>query len=551
MDSSQPPRPVIARSSPLMHYGSHEAEVTCPTQSGLSQIGPAERTHPGLDLALPRLHSGTQDPPLDLDQFEVLTDPGFEMLYECEFEIVTGLEEKVIALDIYSHEHIACVNGDIMETKLVKVAIVLDGRAKDLQPFLLLACNLRAKGWYVVILTNVDLVEICRVAGVDAVATFANCENIRKCGQDGETVPQDEFPDPSQVLVDHRTHLDSEPISDRVSDPNIILVTWEPTIVLCTRRSLPVALRYEQDFLVPAIPVFFKQRAFVDEYLPPRPCLFATSNVLDPKQCAANPWCFVTGPWFSETELSYQDYAASTELRSLRAFLSRGTKPIVFCWGAMTLQEKSPRDQLRLVLRTLRRIGRRGVVLGDGNGLQVLGKQFAQGSFGKMGLDRDTLRLFCEENVFFAKDAPHVWVLAQCDCIVHDGNIDIAHAAIRTGCPSVVTAISSDQFQLSRRINELKIGVGMQSFLRHLDVTTLACSIREAIHAISKRSSFLFSMLEPREQRVGRCRDLAQKACNEVGTSVAADLLDAFVSTWVETGSWRQLNAATSVRKTC
>lgn len=73
---------------------------------------------------------------------------------------------------------------------------------------------------------------------------------------------------------------------------------------------------------------------------------------------------------------------------------------------------------------------------------------------GWSGIDAASL----PSNFFVLGDTPHDWLFPRCALIVHHGGAGTAHAAARSGTPSVVIPFAGDQFFWARRMEALGIG---------------------------------------------------------------------------------------------
>eukprot|EP01062_Namystynia_karyoxenos_P055483 TRINITY_DN46346_c0_g1_i1.p1 TRINITY_DN46346_c0_g1~~TRINITY_DN46346_c0_g1_i1.p1 ORF type:complete len:551 (+),score=176.56 TRINITY_DN46346_c0_g1_i1:71-1654(+) len=89
---------------------------------------------------------------------------------------------------------------------------------------------------------------------------------------------------------------------------------------------------------------------------------------------------------------------------------------------------------------------------------------------------------WAERNAHLAPELPHSWLLPQCACIVHHGGAGTANAALRAGCPQVVTPFAFDQGWHADRLAHAGVGIRVPGAPTDpsSDPADLAAAIRRA-----------------------------------------------------------------------
>jgi UDP:flavonoid glycosyltransferase YjiC (YdhE family) len=137
-------------------------------------------------------------------------------------------------------------------------------------------------------------------------------------------------------------------------------------------------------------------------------------------------------------------------------FLADGDKPVYIGFGSM--RERQPEAATRLFLDAIKQAGKRAILLGGWAGI------------GASDLPKEFLVL---------KYAPHDWLFPRMAAVVHHGGAGTTAAALRTGVPSVVVPVMSDQPFWGRRVHDL--GAGTRPIPRaKLTADNLAAAIIEA-----------------------------------------------------------------------
>jgi sterol 3beta-glucosyltransferase len=188
----------------------------------------------------------------------------------------------------------------------------------------------------------------------------------------------------------------------------------------------------------------------------------------------------VPGYWFLDPPAGWQPPD------DLLAFLQAGPSPVAIGFGSMPHQ--NPRATLQVILQALERSGQRGILLS-----------------GWAGIGKDVP---LPESVWCAESLPHSWLFPRMAAIVHHGGAGTTGAALRSGVPSIVTPIASDQPFWARRVQAL--GVGPAPIPYHtLTAEPLADAIREAVSntAMHKRAAEIGQRLQE-EDGVGRAIEI-------------------------------------------
>jgi len=196
----------------------------------------------------------------------------------------------------------------------------------------------------------------------------------------------------------------------------------------------------------------------------------------------------------------------------VQEFLNAGEPPAYIGWGSMLAV--SPEHMTCLAVRSLRRAGLRGVVLGGWAGL----------SEDKLKGQPDSKELldYAAKHVLFVATAPHEWLFPRCSAIVHHGGSGTTAAALRSGRPCVVTPCAFDQFGNGRMVETAGAGIALRQFSK---VTP------EALGDALVRAT--------RDARlVARAQEVGEKLRREDGVSVTVRIIDRFITEDLVTGVW-------------
>lgn len=141
-----------------------------------------------------------------------------------------------------------------------------------------------------------------------------------------------------------------------------------------------------------------------------------------------NEAMFVTGFWFMDDG----NWQPPGELVD---FLAAGPPPVYIGFGSMI--GNNPERLTAITLETLRRSGRRGVILGGWAGL-------ADGDL--------------PETIIRLDGVPHDWLFPRMAAVVHHGGTGTTHAGLRAGVPNVIVPFFADQPFWADRVHSLGAG---------------------------------------------------------------------------------------------
>jgi len=129
---------------------------------------------------------------------------------------------------------------------------------------------------------------------------------------------------------------------------------------------------------------------------------------------------------------------------ALVRFLAEGDAPVYMGWGSLPLGQVVS----EVALRSLKRVGRRGVLLcGTHPHSQLrLGVQQLDSS----AEDHAELVAWCAANVLFIDACSHSWLFPRCCAVVHHGGAGTTIAGFKLGVPTIITPTAYDQFEHMR-----------------------------------------------------------------------------------------------------
>lgn len=149
-------------------------------------------------------------------------------------------------------------------------------------------------------------------------------------------------------------------------------------------------------------------------------------------------------------------------------------KPVYCGWGSMV--SKSPEYMVQFAVKSLQISGERGVVLGGFAGLSLdLLKTHVSD-------DNKDLVEYAEKNVLFLDKASHESIFPRMKCIIHHGGAGTFNAALRSGVPTIITPIFTDQFDHSYVVNELYNGFGFSKQLLNITCEELGEAIKSVVN---------------------------------------------------------------------
>jgi sterol 3beta-glucosyltransferase len=218
-----------------------------------------------------------------------------------------------------------------------------------------------------------------------------------------------------------------------------------------------------------------------DPLRPRTPILCAWSPSILPISNDWPPEVHVTGYYFFSHHDSYQPQ------KELEAFLHFGKPPVCVSFGSMVNRDAGRID--RLVRKTLKQTGNRGIILSGWSGV-------------KSSSSKDLIYL---------ESAPHDWLLPRCKMLIHHGGAGTTAAGLRAGIPNIVVPFMADQPFWGRRV--AAIGAGPEPIpVRHLSVERLARAITEA---------------DAESMRI-RVWEIGQEIQNQDGVNVALNLIEKY-----------------------
>jgi sterol 3beta-glucosyltransferase len=190
---------------------------------------------------------------------------------------------------------------------------------------------------------------------------------------------------------------------------------------------------------------------------PLTPLLLAVSPTVLPRPDDwSSPHLHIPGYFFLD-EPAYQPP------EELRAFLAAGDAPVCFSFGSMVNRRAEPIGEA--VLESLRRTGRRGVVLTGWDGWKP------RRSPGE---------------VLYLDAAPHDWLFPRCQAIVHHGGAGTTAAGLRAGRPNLVVPFAADQPFWGQRVAAL--GAGPEPLpVGRLSAKALTAALQRALGDASLR----------------------------------------------------------------
>jgi sterol 3beta-glucosyltransferase len=211
------------------------------------------------------------------------------------------------------------------------------------------------------------------------------------------------------------------------------------------------------------------------------PVLQAYSPAVVPRPDDWGPEVHVTGYWFDDDEA----YDPPPELVR---FLGVGEPPVYVGFGSMAGPD--PQGMTRMIVRALRRAGRRGLLLTGWGGL-------VRGDWG--------------DDILVVDEVSHRWLLPQVAAVVHHAGAGTTAAVLRAGVPSIaVPFLSADQRFWGDRVAAL--GAGHRPLSRGgLTASRLAAAIGSVTHDTVMRR---------------RAEALGQQISGEDGVSTAVNILE-------------------------
>ena len=187
-------------------------------------------------------------------------------------------------------------------------------------------------------------------------------------------------------------------------------------------------------------------------------------------------------------------------------------KPVYMGWGSMTC--KSPEHMVVLATDALRKSNQRGIILGGW-------AQLSQSVLEKSTEDADLIE-YAKKNILFVDKAPHEWLLPKTAAAVHHGGAGTTNASMRSGVPTIITPVFTDQFDNAYLVEQLGVGVGFSKQFQKVSVDELA----SAIETVTSKDG----------EYGDKAKELSEKLLQEGGASAVASQVESFWSECVTTG---------------
>lgn len=427
--------------------------------------------------------------------------------------------------------------------KAFRILFLSAGSRGDVQPVVILAKNLQARGCIVKALTRAGVCDFCMHNGIDALPIAPDLQDVwQSTGGIGHA---------NMHAIGHAEINWMMQNPGVVFDPMAAMEEFRPDAILWTGGGHhELVFKYEETHGVPTIPLlaFGLTSAFTTALhrgffrAPPRPVFLTTSPSLEmPIPTPGISRLHHAGFWSPEEDPT-PEQLTEEPLASLVAFLEAGRPPVVVGWGSMIAQGVPAAVMLVRALVAVEQAGERAVVLGGWAKLDELGRKLASGRGETLleglsphaaqnadviqALEDEQKRLKLEEfartQCCFLAVAPHQWLFPQCYCILHHGGAGTTHACLSAGRPCIITPIAFDQFYWAGVVERLGVGrhLGGKAGLVMVSIEALARAIRDARLAAAA------------------ALELGAKLRAEPGVEMAADMLCKFLITETANGGW-------------
>jgi len=192
-------------------------------------------------------------------------------------------------------------------------------------------------------------------------------------------------------------------------------------------------------------------------------------------------------------------------------FIKAGPKPIYCGWGSMTCRSRE--HMIVLVVKALSLCKQRAIVLGGWADLDLqLLKQTSR--------DNELIE-YAEQNILFVNAVSHEWLFPQVACTVHHGGAGTTAAAMRAGRPTIITPVWLDQYDFAHLTNELGVGIGMNKQFQKISPQELAEAITKVVTSI---------------EMAEEAKALGERLCKEHGTEESVRAVEKFWKEQVATG---------------
>lgn len=212
--------------------------------------------------------------------------------------------------------------------------------------------------------------------------------------------------------------------------------------------------------------------------------LYAFSSFLVPKPHDYKEHHFITGFWNKQIETTWQP---SVELEE---FLNAGSKPIYIGFGS-TVNENSEK-LIEIIIESILLTDQRAVV---SSGWRNMGKKEMPSS------------------IYMIDDVPHSWLFPRTCAVSHHGGAGTTAAGVLSGVPSIIVPFGGDQLFWGNRVHDL--GLGTKPILAS------QLTVKNFSEAI---------MLATNNQRMSETAKVySNKLQSENGVEKAANIIDEYI----------------------
>ncbi|KAL4808837.1 sterol 3-beta-glucosyltransferase [Aspergillus unguis] len=191
------------------------------------------------------------------------------------------------------------------------------------------------------------------------------------------------------------------------------------------------------------------------------PFLYNFSPSVVPPPLDFPDWIRITGYWFLSSD---PNYTPPAELMDFIQRARRDKKKLVYI-GFGSIVVSDPAGLTQTVVESVQKADVRCVL--------------CKGWSARLGdPESSKAEVPLPPEVFQIKSAPHDWLFAQMDAIVHHGGAGTTGASVRAGKPSIVKPFFGDQFFFGHRIENLGAGI----FLKKINVGEFSRALWLATH---------------------------------------------------------------------
>jgi len=455
-----------------------------------------------------------------------------------------------------------------------RLLLICQGSRGDIQPYVALASRLKSDGYRVMVFTNLDHVNFVKKFNLEAVGIFVDVQQMFSDNvnltESMSSASWSEFVGCCRDISMKSVEFEMDLVFEKCCKfaPHLVIGTsyWGPMIGIlfdipvvgaCLQSFAPTRYRssplnepcchytafllvnYSIYLAVQQYCIKFRSRFEVplhgkllwnnfesfmlDTMHPIAPCIVAFSPKLFeiPPDWACTNTHF-TGFWVvprleQEKRLSENnEFFGGTSESAVRQFLARGSAPVYMGWGSMIAV--TPEHMTCVAVRTLKKLGMRGIILG---GWAKLAPEMLRGA-----RDEGELLAYVRDSVLFVRSAAHEWLFPQCAVTVHHGGAGTTAAALRSGRPTIVTPCWSDQFANANIVQQAGCGMALQQF-HHITEISLCKAIRVCFSD---------------QDMLAKCRRMSEVLLAEDGIGKAAKKIDDFYNNSLLTGAWSDAN---------